>query len=104
MNKILKCTLEAKVQVHCPNLLALFTNFRCVVLFIILNKVVLPFESVDEILTCDHSNESYGPFCLSLLHKMNSKKQIEFLFWAFLSLKKYRMLMMIVVTTTINVI
>ena len=34
-----------------------------VVLFIMLYKVVLPFESVDEILNCDHSidhsNESY---------------------------------------------
>ena len=30
-----------------------------VVLFIILYKVVLTFESVDEILKCDHSNESY---------------------------------------------
>ena len=30
-----------------------------VVLFITLNKVVLTFESVDEILKCDHSNESY---------------------------------------------
>ena len=30
-----------------------------VVLFIILNKVILTFESVDEILKCDHSNESY---------------------------------------------
>ena len=29
-----------------------------VVLFIILYKVVLTFESVDEILKCDHSNES----------------------------------------------
>ena len=28
-----------------------------VVLFIILYKVVLPFESVDEILKCDHSSE-----------------------------------------------
>ena len=28
------------------------------VLFIILYKVVLTFESVDEILKCDHSNES----------------------------------------------
>ena len=50
MDEILKCTLETKVQVHCPNSLALFTNFRC---------VVLPFESVHEILKCDHSNESY---------------------------------------------
>ena len=30
-----------------------------VVLFITLHKVVLIFESVDEILECDHSNESY---------------------------------------------
>ena len=30
-----------------------------VVLFIMLFKVVLTFESVDEILKCDHSSESY---------------------------------------------
>ena len=30
-----------------------------VVLFTMLCKVVLTFESVDEILKCDHSNESY---------------------------------------------
>ena len=30
-----------------------------VVLFIMLYKVVLTFESVYEILQCDHSNESY---------------------------------------------
>ena len=30
-----------------------------VVLFIMLYKVVLNFESVDESLWCDHSNESY---------------------------------------------
>ena len=30
-----------------------------VVLFIMLYKVVLNFESVDEILKCDHSNERY---------------------------------------------
>ena len=30
-----------------------------VVLFIILYKVILNFESVNEILKCDHSNESY---------------------------------------------
>ena len=29
------------------------------VLFIMLYKVVPAFESVDEILKCDHSNESY---------------------------------------------
>ena len=31
-----------------------------VVLFIMLYKVVLAFESVDENLKCDHSNKSYG--------------------------------------------
>ena len=30
-----------------------------VVLFITLYKMVLTFDSVDEILKCDHSNESY---------------------------------------------
>ena len=30
-----------------------------VVLFIMLYKMVLMFESVDEILKCNHSNESY---------------------------------------------
>ena len=30
-----------------------------VVLFVMLYKVVLTFESVDEILKCDHSNQSY---------------------------------------------
>ena len=30
-----------------------------VMLFITLYKVVLPFESVDQILKCDHSKESY---------------------------------------------
>ena len=35
------------------------------VLFIMLYKVVLTFESVDEILNCDHSNESH---CAVLSH------------------------------------
>ena len=30
-----------------------------VVLFIMLNKIALTFESVDEIIKCDNSNESY---------------------------------------------
>jgi len=34
-------------------------QFFPVVLFIMLYKVVLTFESVNEILKCDHSNESY---------------------------------------------
>ena len=35
-----------------------------VVLFIVLYKVVLTFESVDQILKCDHSNKSYWPAVL----------------------------------------
>ena len=34
-------------------------QYFLVILFIMLYKVVLSFESVDEILKCDHSNESY---------------------------------------------
>ena len=34
-------------------------QYFSVVLFIMLYKVVLTFESMDEILKCDHSNESY---------------------------------------------
>ena len=34
-------------------------QYFSVVLFIMLYKVVLTFASVDEILKCDHSNESY---------------------------------------------
>ena len=34
-------------------------QYFLVVLFIMLYKVVLTFESVDEKLKCDHSNESY---------------------------------------------
>ena len=37
----------------------LLEQYVPVVLFIMLYKVVLTFESVDEILKCDHSNESY---------------------------------------------
>ena len=38
-----------------------------VVLFIMLYKVVLTFESVDEILPCDQSNESYFPVVLFIM-------------------------------------
>ena len=34
-------------------------QYFTVVLFIMLYKVLLTFESVDEIVKCDHSNESY---------------------------------------------
>ena len=41
-----------------------------VVLFIMLYKVVLTFDSVDEILKCDHLNESYWAIlsCGSVYH------------------------------------
>ena len=35
-------------------------QMKAVVLFIMLYKVVLTFGYVDEILKCDHSNESYS--------------------------------------------
>ena len=35
-------------------------QYFSVVLYILLNKVIPSFDSVDEILKCDHSNESYG--------------------------------------------
>ena len=34
-------------------------QYFLVVLFIMLYKVILAFESVDEILKCDHPNKSY---------------------------------------------
>ena len=34
-------------------------QYFSMVLFIMLYRMVLMFESVDEILKCDHSNESY---------------------------------------------
>jgi len=34
-------------------------QYFLVVLFVMLYKVVLSFESVDEILKCNHSDESY---------------------------------------------
>ena len=34
-------------------------QFFPVVLFVMLYKVILTFESVDETVWCDHSNESY---------------------------------------------
>ena len=40
------------------------------VLFIILYEVILTFESVDEILKCDHSNKSYQAVLLVMLYKV----------------------------------
>ena len=57
-----------------------------VVLFIILYKVILTFESVDEILKCDHSNEtpsallSQGTnnYCILVFYKMKFGICLEF--------------------------
>ena len=49
-------------------------------------SVVLTFESVDEILWCDHSNETssaellHGTICFSLLNKMKFGILLEFCF------------------------
>ena len=50
MNEILKCvTIQVKAN----------EQYFPAVLFIMLYKVVLSFEFEDDILKCDHSNESY---------------------------------------------
>ena len=54
---VLSCgTVYHAVQVV---LMKAIEQYFAVVLFIMLYKVILTFESVDEILKCDHSNESY---------------------------------------------
>ena len=45
--------------VHCGHSNAAIEQHFSTVLFVMLYKVVLTFESVDKILKCDHSNESY---------------------------------------------
>ena len=51
-----------------------------VVLFIMLYKVVLTFESVDEILKCDHSNESYWAVrsCGTVYYAVRDGSNFEF--------------------------
>ena len=50
-----------KTPVQCNNVFQMKATeqYFPLVLFIMLYKMVLPFESVDEILRCDHSYESY---------------------------------------------
>ena len=58
--------------------------------------VVLTFESVDEMLWCDHSNESSlpvltpGAICFSKFHKMKFGNLVEICFWLNLSVKGLR--------------
>ena len=49
VDEILKCDIQMKAT----------EQYFPVVLFIMLYKVVLSFKSLNEILRCDHSNESY---------------------------------------------
>ena len=56
-------------------------------------KVTLTFESVDEILQFDHSDESslpvltHGDICFSKFHKMKFGNLVEICFWLNLALK-----------------
>ena len=57
------------------------------------SSVVLTFESVDEILWCDHSNEtssavlSHGTICISIFYKMKFGILYQFLYLALLGVK-----------------
>ena len=46
-------------SVKCNHTMKATEQYFAVVLSIMPYKVILTFESVDEILKCDHSNESY---------------------------------------------
>ena len=55
-------------------------------------KVALTFESVDEILRCDHSNESSLPVlshscCFSKFYKMKFGNLVEICLWLHLAVK-----------------
>ena len=56
-------------------------------------KVVLTFEAADEILGCDHSNEtssavlSFGTICLSIFCKKKFGMFLDFWFWTVLGVK-----------------
>ena len=49
--------------------------------------VDLAFEAVDEILWCDHSNDSHGANCFSKFHKMKFGNLVEICFWLNLAVK-----------------
>ena len=58
--------------------------------------VVLTFESVDEIIRCDHSHEtslavrSHGAIYISVFYKMKLWACLEFSSWALLGVKELR--------------
>ena len=57
-------------------------------------NVVLTFESVDEILWCNHSNEIslavllHGTICFSIFYKMKFRIFLKFIFLALFGVKK----------------
>ena len=59
-------------------------------------KVTLTFESVDEIVWCDHSNESsmpvlaHGAIYFSKFHKMKFGNLVEICFWLNLAVKGFK--------------
>ena len=54
-----------------------------VVLFIILYKVDLTFESVDEILKCDHSNESYWAVLKKIIESYSAELSCDTVFYVY---------------------
>ena len=63
---LLRCTnwfqsliLETKLAYGVSTHIRALEQYFPVVLFIMLYKMVLTFETMNEILKCDHSNESY---------------------------------------------
>ena len=56
-------------------------------------KVTLTFEYVDQILRCDHSDESslpvltHGDICLSKFYKMKFGNLVEICLWTHLAVK-----------------
>ena len=64
-----------------------------VVLFIMLYKVVLTFESVDKILWCDHSNKTssavllYGTTCFCIFYKTKFGMLLELCYLALLGVQ-----------------
>ena len=61
-----------------------------------MKSVVLPFLSVDEILWCDHSNETslavllHGTICFSIFYKKNFWIFLEFFYLALLGVSRLK--------------
>ena len=53
-------------------------RYFTVMLFLLLYKMVLTFESVDEILECDHSNKSYRVVLSTLRNVQEHRLNISF--------------------------